>query len=46
MVHSVLLLDLEGEKAECLRYYPMSDNYDGPIDDIIHFATNAKLNGK
>ncbi|XP_063686182.1 procollagen galactosyltransferase 2-like [Bolinopsis microptera] len=45
MVHSTLLIDLHGENADKLKYYPIDKSYSGPIDDIIHFALNAKAAG-
>ena len=45
MVHSTLLIDLHGDNADKLKYYPMDESYSGPIDDIIHFALNAKAVG-
>ena len=45
MVHSTLLIDLHGEHAEKLKYFPMDKSYTGPIDDIIHFGINAKALG-
>ena len=45
MVHSTLLIDLEGENADKLKYYPVDKTYTGPVDDIIHFALYAKSVG-
>ena len=45
MVHSTLLIDLQGEHADKLKYFPMDKSYTGPIDDIIHFGIQAKSLG-
>ena len=42
MVHSTLLIDLHGEHADKLKYFPLDPAYTGPIDDIIHFALTAQ----
>ena len=45
MVHSTLLIDLHTPNSDKLRYYPMLQDYSGPVDDIIHFALNAQAAG-
>lgn len=43
MVHSCVLIKLKTEKSDDITYDPKKAmNYDGPNDDIITFAVNAK----
>ena len=42
MVHSTLLIDMKYKNVDRLRYYPLFEEYSGPLDDIIHFALCAK----
>lgn len=47
MVHTCVLINLKLKKSDWLTYDPKKAiNYDGPIDDIITFAVNAKNIGK
>lgn len=46
MVHTALLVSLQQEASDALTYDPNKiKNYDGPEDDIIAFAVNARKNG-
>lgn len=46
MVHTALLVSLQQEASNTLTYVPNKiKKYDGPEDDIIAFAVNAKKNG-
>ena len=42
MVHSAVLINLQHQGSELLRYHPPPPGYDGPHDDIIIFAHSAK----
>lgn len=47
MVHSAVLIKLNTIDSDKLTYDPNNvKNYNGPQDDIITFAINAKNNGK
>lgn len=41
MVHSTLLFDLQDPKSSKLHYWPLADDYTGPVDDIIYLALTA-----
>ncbi|CAK1588530.1 unnamed protein product [Parnassius mnemosyne] len=46
MVHTAVLISLKHQASDLLTYNPKNiKNYNGPIDDIIAFALNAKNNG-
>lgn len=46
MVHTAVLVNLRTRVSDQLTYNPDKiPNYDGPEDDIIAFAVNAKKNG-
>lgn len=43
MVHSCVLINLTLQKSNSLTYNPKkAKDYDGPTDDVITFAVNAK----
>lgn len=43
MVHSCVLINLKSTQSKSLTYSPKNaKNYDGPTDDVITFAVNAK----
>lgn len=47
MVHTAVLIFLRSVLSEQLTYNPEKiSDYNGPQDDIIAFAVNAKKNGK
>ncbi|XP_041986273.1 glycosyltransferase 25 family member isoform X2 [Aricia agestis] len=46
MVHTAVLISMRDTTSDLLTYVPQKiDNYDGPEDDIIAFAMNAKYHG-
>lgn len=47
MVHTAVLVSLKTVVSDRITYDPKKiRNYDGPHDDIIAFAVNAKKNSK
>lgn len=47
MIHTAVLINMRTKASDKLTYDPQKiRNYDGPQDDIIAFAVNAKQNGK
>lgn len=47
MVHTCVLINLKLKKSKSLTYNPnKAVGYDGPTDDIITFAVNAKNVGR
>lgn len=47
MVHTAVLINMKTLASDSLTYDPKKiPGYDGPQDDIIAFAVNAKRNGE
>ena len=40
-----LLIQLSSPQSQALVYHPPLEGFDGPTDDIVHFAYSAKIGG-
>ena len=46
VVYTAVLIDIKTPKSRGLRYWPLTEGYDGPQDELVHFAYSAKKQGK
>lgn len=45
MIHSTFLIDLNRKSIDQFAFYPPHPSYQGPMDDLLIFAYNAKIAG-
>lgn len=45
VLYSALLIDLHAPHSDTLSYWPLAEGFNGPVDDIIHFAYSARVGG-
>ena len=45
VVHSAFLIDMETPQSRGVAFWPLTEGFNGPPDDVVHFAYSAKTEG-
>lgn len=45
VVYSAFLMDLTVPQSRSVAFWPLTEGFEGPVDDVVHFAYSAKNEG-